>query len=347
MKALALDPRDFIPEQVLGRILAHDVEVGGRPVLRKGRRVAPEDVETLRRGEGGKLHVLALEEGDLPEEDAGRRLARAVAGAGVEVKGPVEGRFNLVAATKGLLRFDLAAMQALNELEDVSIFTLYDGQTVLPGEIVAGVKVTPLVTREELVRAAETIAADSAGGVVRVLAFQPLPVGVVIREALSERERERVTGRLREKIAWFGGEVIEVTQVPDDPAAVGAAFSRQLAAGARLILATGGSALDPLDAMLQGLERTGARMAKFGAPAHPGSLFWLAYAPAPDTTQAEPVPIFGVASCGMCSRATAVDLLLPPVFAGERLDARQIAALWQGGLLNKEMGFKFPPYGEA
>jgi len=56
------------------------------------------------------------------------------------------------------------------------------------------------------------------------------------------------------------------------------------------------------------------------------------------------VPIFGVASCGMFSKATAVDLLLPPVFAGERLDKRRIAALWQGGLLNKEMGFKFPSY---
>jgi hypothetical protein len=36
--------------------------------------------------------------------------------------------------------------------------------------------------------------------------------------------------------------------------------------------------------------------------------------------------------------------VLPPVFAGEHLDKRRIAALWQGGLLNKEMGFKFPSY---
>ena len=85
------------------------------------------------------------------------------------------------------------------------------------------------------------------------------------------------------------------------------------------------------------VERIEARLARFGAPAHPGSLFWLAYAPGD-------VPIFGVASCGMFSKATAVDLLLPPIFAGEYLDKRGIAALWQGGLLNKEMGFKFPAY---
>ncbi|MFN8511408.1 MAG: molybdopterin-binding protein [Chloroflexia bacterium] len=152
----------------------------------------------------------------------------------------------------------------------------------------------------------------------------------------NDRERERVVARLREKIGWFGGEVIAVAQVPDDGAMVGDAFRDQLDAGADLILATGGSALDPLDAMLLGLNRVEAKMEKFGAPAHPGSLFWLAYA--------REVPLFGVASCGMFSKATSVDLLLPPVFAGERLDRRSIAALWQGGLLNREMAFKFPAY---
>lgn len=335
MQALALDPQHFTQDEVIGRALAHDIVTAGRTTLRKGHIVAGDDVPTLRAGDGAKLHVLVLEEGDLPEEEAGRRLAAAVAGAGVAVRGPVEGRFNLVATSRGLLRFDGAALQALNELGDVSIFALYDGQTVEAGEVLAGVKVTPLVAREEEVRAAEAIAAASSG-VVRVLPFQALRVGVIIREALRDRERERVIGRLREKIAWFGGEVVAVAQVPDDGAAVGDAFRAQLDAGADLILATGGSALDPLDAMLLGLQRVEARMEKFGAPAHPGSLFWLAYA--------REVPLFGVASCGMFSKATSVDLLLPPIFAGERLDRRGIAALWQGGLLNREMAFKFPDY---
>ena len=334
MQALALDPQHFSPDEVIGRVLAHDIESGGRTTLRKGRIVGVDDVPVLRAGAGGKLHVLTLDAGDLPEEEAGRRLAAAVAGTGVLVKGPVEGRFNIVAAARGLLRFDTVALQVLNELAEVSIFTLYDGQTVEAGEVLAGVKVTPLV-----VWAAEAICAASAEGVVRALAFRPLRVGVVIREALGDRERERVIGRLREKIAWFGGAVVAVAQVSDDGATVGEAFRSQLAAGVDLILATGGSALDPLDAMLLGLAQVEARMEKFGAPAHPGSLFWLAYA--------RDVPLFGVASCGMFSKATSVDLLLPPVFAGEHLDGRRVAALWQGGLLNKEMGFKFPSYEEA
>jgi hypothetical protein len=336
MKAVALDPQQFDPAAVVGLIIAHDIEVGGRARLRKGHRVTADDIATLRASESGKLHLLIAEDGDIAEDEAAQRLARAVAGAGVSVRGPVEGRYNVSAASRGLLRFDTAALQALNELDDVSIFALYDGMTVEPGEVVAGVKVTPLIAREENVREAEAIAARSTG-VIRVLPFAALPVGVVIKETLGDRERERVIGRLRDKIAWFGGEVIAVDQVPDDAVAVGAAFAAQLAAGAKLLLATGGSALDPFDAMLGSLAQIEGRIERFGAPAHPGSLFWLAYTPAA-------VPIFGVASCGMFSKATAVDLLLPPIFAGEHLDKRRIAALWQGGLLNKEMSFKFPAY---
>ncbi|HEY8601833.1 MAG TPA: hypothetical protein VIL85_25625 [Thermomicrobiales bacterium] len=337
MKALALDAQQFAPADAVGHLLAHDIAIDGRTRLRKGHHITAEDIATLRANESGKLHLLVVEDGDIPEEEAAQRLVVAVAGAGVQIKGPVEGRYNVVAAARGLLRFDGNALQALNELDDISIFALYDGMTVEAGEVVAGVKVTPLIAREANVLAAEAIAVAAARGVIRVLPFRALPVGVVIKETLGERERERVIGRLRDKIAWFGGEVIAVTQVPDDAEAVGGAFATQLAAGAELLLATGGSALDPFDAMLGGLAQIGGRMERFGAPAHPGSLFWLAYTP-------DDVPIFGVASCGMFSKATAVDLLLPPIFAGEHLTKRQIAALWQGGLLNKEMGFKFPAY---
>ena len=80
---------------------------------------------------------MALEEGESPRRrpPSGWRGGR---GPGVSVKGPVEGRYNVVAAARGLLRFDTAALQALNELDDVSIFALYDGQTVEPGEVWPG-----------------------------------------------------------------------------------------------------------------------------------------------------------------------------------------------------------------
>ena len=73
-----------------------------------------------------------------------------------------------------------------------------------------------------------------------------------------------------------------------------------------------------------------------GAPAHPGSMFWLAY-------RGE-VPIFNLASCSMYSKATVADIILPWILAGERVTLDDLATLGFGGLLDRGMAFRFPPY---
>ena len=44
------------------------------------------------------------------------------------------------------------------------------------------------------------------------------------------------------------------------------------------------------------------------------------------------VPIMGVPACGMFFRTTVVDLLLPRVFAGEKIEKSDIVKLGVGGL---------------
>ena len=78
-------------------------------------------------------------------------------------------------------------------------------------------------------------------------------------------------------------------------------------------------------------------MEKQGAPAHPGSAVWLAYL--------INKPVFGVAACGMFSRATVLDLILPRLFTGARVTADDFNRLGHGGLLSKDMAFRFPAYG--
>jgi hypothetical protein len=65
-------------------------------------------------------------------------------------------------------------------------------------------------------------------------------------------------------------------------------------------------------------------------------MFWLAYR--------DEVPIFNLASCSMYSKATVADLVLPWIMAGERVGLDDMAALGFGGLLDRDMGFRFPPY---
>ncbi len=127
------------------------------------------------------MHLLELEPGDVHEEPAGSRLAAAACGANVEVKGYTGGQWTLAAQRRGLVGVNAAAIAAVNGLEGMSVFTLYDLQPVESGEPVARAKITPLAIPERLVKDAESRAA-SAGGLVSVKPFQPHVLAALSRE---------------------------------------------------------------------------------------------------------------------------------------------------------------------
>ena len=94
--------------------------------------------------------------------------------------------------------------------------------------------------------------------------------------------------------------------------------------------------MDPEDPVLRALDLTGARMERHGVPAYPGTLLWIAYL--------GEVPVLGAPSCGIFSRASSLDLVLPRLMTGERLRAAEIAALSAGGILAPETSYRLAPY---
>src|SRR5256885_17078425 len=160
-------------------------------------------------------------------------------------------------------------------------------------------------------------------------------VGVLVRERLDRAQREKFQASIQMKVAWFGSAISEIRYVADDVAAVQHAVSGLLR-DADLLLTAGANATDPLDPTLVALERLGARMEKQGAPAHPGSAVWLAYL----TDR----PIFRAAACGMFSKATVLDLILPRLFTGARVTAGDFNSLGHGRLLPKAKSLRVPAY---
>jgi hypothetical protein len=279
--------------------------------------------------------MLALDPGDVHEEDAGRRLAAAVVGEGVAVRGYTGGQWTLSATRRGLLRVRTAALTEVNAQEGMSVFTLFDGQPVEPGEAVAKAKVTPLAIAETTVRAVESVA-SAAGGVILVAGFQPATVGAVARENLDARQRARFESSLKQKIDWLGGRLLEVRFAGGSDRAVADELKALRKMGADVLIVAGASALDPLDPVFGGLTRLGAKMERHGVPAHPGSLLWLA--------RWDEVPVLGMPTCGMFSQATTFDLVLPRILTGEHIGNHELAGLGHGGLLSREMAYRFPPY---
>jgi hypothetical protein len=337
MRPIALEPEDVTPAAIAGTVLCNDLVLAGdtgRTRLNKGRILEGSDAAVLRAAPG-EIHLIEMEDGDIHEDEASTCLARAVAGDGIVLKGPVESQTQLRAEYRGLLEVNVETVQQINTLPDMSVFTLYDGQPVTEGRPVGATKVTPLVVPGNVVARAEQIARDGAP-VVRVRPFLGRPVGVVVRERIAGKAKERFESAIHMKVGWFGSPVVGIEYLPDDAGAIAAAIERFVADGVSLILAAGVNSTDPLDLTIQALDRLGAETERRGVPAHPGSTCWLSYL--------GDVPVFGLALCGMFSRTTVLDLLLPRFLSGSRVRAADIARFGHGGLLGKEMAFRFPSY---
>jgi len=130
----------------------------------------------------------------------------------------------------------------------------------------------------------------------------------------------------------------EVRYVGDDTEAVAAALAAAVRgpAGARIVITAGGASTDPADPFFAALEALGGRVVRRGVPAHPGSMLWLA--------RLGPAAIVGLPSCGAYSMATAADLLLARLVAGQPASAATVARLAHGGILARTQRFRFPAY---
>lgn len=336
MKAIAVHRDAATAESLTDRVLCHDVrDAAGKIAAGKGARLDAATIAAVLGAPWSEIHVLTMDPGDLHEEEAGERLALAVTGDGVEVKGYTGGQWTLAATRRGLLRVRRDALAGVNALEGISVFTVFDGQPVEPGETVAKAKVTPLVIAAETLNRVER-ASRAAHGLVAVTGFRPTVIGAVARESLEARQRARFETALRQKIDWFGGTLASVRWAGSTSRAVADELTALRQDGAELLIVAGASALDPLDPVFGALTLLGARMERHGAPAHPGSLLWLAFW--------DGRPVLGMPTCGMFSQATTFDLVLPRILAGEPIDNAALAELGHGGLLSRDMAYRFPPY---
>jgi hypothetical protein len=329
VRILRLRPDEVTVAAISGRVLTHDIGHG----LRKGTVLGPGHVEALRAVP--EVHLVELDEGDVHEDEAARRLGAAVTGPGTRLEEPVQSQVRLVADRRGLLRVDSDAVDRLNHLPALGIFTLVDGQAVDQGEEVAGAKVTPVAVPGFLLREAELVA-GAASPVLRVDAFRPLRTLVVVTERLKPRAREMFAQAVTRKLGWYGANLLAVREVARDADAVLSAYQEARELDTDLVLFAGASSIDPLDAAYAELAVAGGELLRQGAPAHPGSMLWLG--------RLDRAVVLGVASCAGFGKNTSLDLVLPFVFAYGRADQLDFARLGYGGLIEGGAGRRFPPY---
>lgn len=335
------------PDGLIGAVLVRDLAVGSDR-WRKGRRLTEDDLARLAdpasvTGRAGRapgpsaVSVIVLGPDDVHEDAAAIRLASDVAGPGTALRPPSESRVDVVALADGVLRVRIAGLERLDSVDPVAVFTLYDGQVVRAGQVVASVKIGPHAVAAAVLDEAARRARRS-WPIVQVALFQPRRFGVVVHEAMPAAARERFESVMRSRVAGLRSELVALRYVAGDVDEIAAALAPLVRGPARadIVLTAGAGSTDPSDPFYGAIERLGGRVVRHGVPAHPGSMLWLA--------RVGRVDILGLPSCGAYSRATAADLLLPRMVAGERAGPRLAASLGHGGILSRAMRFRFPEY---
>ncbi|RME27543.1 MAG: molybdopterin-binding protein [Deltaproteobacteria bacterium] len=336
-------------EEAVGTVLAHDItEI--RPgqfkgvAFKKGHVVRPEDVEHLKRLGKNHLYVLELGPGQLHEDVAAERLARAIAGDGVDTAGPpAEGKIKFLAARKGLLKVNVDALYRINLLGEVMCSCKHTNMVVEKGDALGGTRAIPLVIEAKIVERAEEIC-SRAGGILSVLPLRSVRAGVVITgtEVVERRVKDVFGPIMSGKLERLGSTVIDICHAHDDIDEIQSKLENLLERGAELIIATGGMSVDPDDVTRHAIRRLGVREFHYGSPVLPGAMFLVAY------LERDGIPVLGVPACGMYSSTTVLDLVLPRILAGEHIGREELAALGHGGYCYKCDPCRFPvcPFGK-
>lgn len=334
-------------EEAVGMVLCHDLTkiVRGEfkgAAFKKGHIVRPEDIEDLLKMGKENLYVWESDQNSLHENDAALRIANAAAGQSIELSEPREGKVNLIAACRGLLKINVEALAEANYIEEVVIATRHNNQLLEKGDIAAGTRVVPLIINKDKIEKVEEICGQH-GPLVELKPLQSFRTGLITTgsEVYHGRVQDQFSPVVKAKLNEFDCPVLSHVLLPDDLQLISATIKKLIAEGAEMVLITGGMSVDPDDATPGAVKASEADIVSYGAPLFPGAMFLLAYL--------DEVPILGLPGCVMYHKSSVFDLVLPRVLAGEKLTRRDLTSLGHGGLcLNcPECHYPICPFGKG
>ncbi|HEV2559777.1 MAG TPA: molybdopterin-binding protein [Microvirga sp.] len=324
--------------EAVGAIAAHTVRAGD-VVLKKGSVISAEVAGRLERAGIGSLTAVQLESGDVGEDEAARRLAEALAGAGVQVERPFTGRCNLFALNAGILLVDKEAVDGINRVDEaITAATLPAFKPVVLGEMIGTVKIIPYAVPD----ATLSRALQAAGGGLRVAPYRRRRVGVIstLTPGLKTSVVDKTIQVLEARLAPAGAVVSQEARVEHDEDALAATIRRQAADEAELIVVFGASAIaDRRDVIPAALEQAGGRVEHFGMPVDPGNLLLVG--------SLDGRPVIGAPGCARSPKENGFDWVLQRLLADVPVTRADITGLGVGGLLMEIVSRPQPRAGGA
>jgi molybdenum cofactor cytidylyltransferase len=312
-----------------GAILAHSVRLADG-VFKKGRQLSAGDVRALAAADIQSVMAARLEAGDVAEDAAAGRIARAATGEGATAAAPFTGRANIFAAAHGLAVVDTARVDALNALsENVTIATVRPFEPVQPRQMLATVKIIPFAADEDDVTAAERVSTEP-GPLVQVAPFGEYSVGLVLTRLPQTRDQvvAKSRGAIEERLTAAGSILAQTIECAHETGAVAQAIADLLERQCSPVLLFGASAIvDRGDVIPAAVVRAGGDVVHLGMPVDPGNLMMLG--------RCGEATIIGVPSCARSPKINGFDWVLQRVLANVPVSGVDVAAMGAGGLLKE------------
>jgi molybdenum cofactor cytidylyltransferase len=326
---MRLEQRDVA--EALGTILMHNVaDATGARALKKGTLLTEEHLAQLADMGRASVDVAVLEAADVHEDAAATTLAEALQAGPLYLSRPGGGRVNLRTRVDGLLQVDAERLLAFNLIPGVALATRRNHTVVGPNQEtdnVGTLKIIPFAVTRQLLDQALDLAQERPG-IVEVRPFQQgrrVAMLFIAEPSAQKRLRDEYLPATQARLARLGAELFATETAVQEESVIASAAVR-LAEGADLIIVAGQtSVMDEDDTTLRGLRAAGAEMTLSGAPVEPGNLLALAYLPG--------TAVLCAPGCAKGLKRNVVDLVLPRLLLGERLDRRDVAALGLGGFL--------------
>jgi molybdenum cofactor cytidylyltransferase len=313
------------PADAVGGITVHTLRQGSL-VLKKGTTIGPAEVEALNNAGVKDVVVVRLEDGDVSEDVAAGGIAQAIAGDGVDVERAFTGRSNLFAARAGVLVVDRAAVDDINRVDEAITFaTLSAFKAVVPGEMIATVKIVPFGIESML---CERAVAAAKTGRMSVAPYKIKRVGIVstLLPGLAPKVIEKTLRVTADRLTPAGATIIAERRVPHDETALAASIKELLGLGAELVIVFGASAIaDRRDVIPAALEEVGGEIEHFGMPVDPGNLLLIG--------NAGGVPVLGAPGCARSPVENGFDWVLTRLLAGLKVTRADLTGMGVGGLL--------------
>ncbi len=319
-----------------GALLAHSLRRDGL-ALGKGHRLTAADLERLRALGLDTVTVARLEPGDVHEDEAAARVARAMAGPWLRATPAATGRVNLHSTARGLAVIDAGAIGRINALDEaVTVATLPPHDPVAPERMVATIKIIPFAAPAAAVARAEAVAAEGPAP-IRVAPFRPLAAGLI--QTRLDGTLDKVLDKTRtvtaERLAGLGGRLAAERRCRHDTDALAAAIAALLREAVDLVLIAGASAVtDRRDVLPAAIAAAGGTVEHLGMPVDPGNLLVLG--------RIGPRPVLGLPGCARSPRLNGIDWVLQRLAAGLPVGGPEIMGLGVGGLLTESPGRPLP-----